>query len=165
MKHEEQINEEKMEFNIQKLTDEQEIRQLTDLLFIYTDQKDWSAATNLFVKGDIEVDMSSLVGGKPEQMTAAKLFAGFNIGLHSGKISHHMTTNFLITLRGKYAELTAHGYAWNNLLNYKGGSDLWETWGNYRLSFEKIDGAWKMNAFRYYAKYNRGNEFVRNHIL
>lgn len=40
------------------VTDEREIRQLTDLLFVYTDLKDWSAACNLYVDDSIEVDMS-----------------------------------------------------------------------------------------------------------
>ncbi len=149
--------------NTQLLVDEREIRQLADLLFIYTDLKDWSAARSLYIDGEIEVDMSSLVGGGPVQMTAGDLFAGFNTGLHAGKLSHHMATNYRITITGDQAELWAHGYAWNLLLEYHGGSDLWETWGNYRLTFQRTPNGWKMNGFRYFAKYNRGNEYVRTH--
>jgi hypothetical protein len=146
------------------LSDEHEIRQIADLLFIYTDLKDWFAARNLYVNGLIEVDMSSLVGGEPVQMTADALFAGFKTGLHSGKLSHHMATNYRTTITGDQAELWAHGYAWNRLLEYQGGSDLWETWGNYRLTFRRTPNGWKMDSFRYYAKYNRGNEAVRTHM-
>lgn len=145
------------------LTDEQESRQIADLLFIYTDLKDWSAARNLYVDGTLEVDMSYLVGGSPVQMTADELFAGFDAGLHAGKLSHHMTTNYRINVSGEQAELWAHGYAWNRLLDYQSGSDLWETWGNYRLTFRRTSNGWKMDGFRYYAKYNRGNEYVRSY--
>jgi len=145
------------------LADEQAIRYINDLLFIYTDLKDWSAARELFVDGPIEVDMSSLAGGTAVQMTADALIAGFNTGLHADKLSHHMTTNNRITISGDQAELWSHGYAWNRLLNYHGGSDLWETWGNYRLTLQRTPAGWRISAFRYFAKYNRGNEYVRTH--
>jgi hypothetical protein len=145
------------------LEDEQAIRQIVDLLFIYTDQKAWSQARQLFVDGPIEVDMSSLVGGGPVQMTADDLLAGFVVGLHEEKISHHLATNYQITLTGDEAGVWAHGYSWNRLLNYQGGSDLWETWGNYRLALRRTGQGWRLSAFRYFAKYNRGNELVRTH--
>jgi hypothetical protein len=145
------------------LEDEQAIRQIVDLLFIYTDQKAWSQARQLFVDGPIEVDMSSLSGGGPVQMTADDLLAGFSVGLHEEKLSHHMATNYQITLNGDEAEVWTHGYAWNRLLNYHGGSDLWETWGNYRFSLRRTAQGWRLSAIRYFAKYNRGNELVRTH--
>jgi hypothetical protein len=145
------------------LEDEHAIRQIVDLLFIYTDQKAWSLARQLFVDGPIEVDMSSLSGGGPVQMTADDLLGGFNVGLHAEKLSHHMATNYQITITGDEAEVWAHGYAWNRLLSYHGDSDLWETWGNYRFSLQRTAQGWRLSAFRYFAKYNRGNELVRTH--
>lgn len=145
------------------LLDEQEIRGVADLLFIHTDAKDWAAARALFVEGPVEVDMSSLVGGGPVRMTAAELFAGFEAGLHEGKASHHMASNYRVTLDGGRAELWAHGYAWNRLAGYHGGSELWETWGNYRLTFRRTGAGWRLDGFRYHAKLNRGNEHVRAH--
>ena len=149
--------------NERSAQDEREIRRLTDLLFIYTDQKAWAAARGLFVDGPIEVDMSSLVGGSAVQMTADQLFGGFSVGLHSNKISHHMATNYLVTLNGDQAELWAHGLAWNRLLGADPGNELWETWGNYRLTFRRTGAGWRMDGFRYYAAFNRGNDAVRTH--
>jgi len=145
------------------LEDERAIRHITDLLFIYTDQKEWSAARQLFVDGPIEVDMSSLAGGGPIQMTADELLAGFRAGLHEDKPSHHMTTNYRITVTGDQAEVWAHGYAWNRLLHYQAESDLWETWGNYRLPFQRTTNGWRLKGFCYFAKYNCGNDYVRTH--
>jgi hypothetical protein len=146
-------------------TDEQQLRYLADALFAFTDLKDWASATALFVEGPVEVDMSSLVGGGPTTMTAAELFVGFDRGLHAKKPSHHMATNYRIAVDEDTAELWAHGYAWNRLEDYGGGSDLWETWGNYRLTMHRGPDGWKMDGFRYYAKFNRGNEYVRTHSL
>ena len=145
------------------LEDEQAIRQIVDLLFISTDQKAWSQARQLFIDGPIEVDMSSLVRGSAVQMTADDLLGGFTVGLHAEKISHHMATNYQITVTGDEAEVWTHGYSWNRLLHYHGGSDLWETWGNYHLSLRRTAQGWRLSAFRYFATYNRGNELIRTH--
>jgi hypothetical protein len=145
--------------------DEAELRRLTDELFITTDLKDWTAARALLAEGPIEVDMSSLVGGGPVQLTADQLIAGFQAGLHPGKVSHHLATNYRIQIDGDRAELWAHGYAWNRVPALPAGSDLWETWGNYRLSFRRLGGEWRLNGFRYYSKLTRGNDAVRTHSL
>src|ERR671924_1316936 len=80
--------------------DEAEIRRLADELFITTDLKDWKAARALFQDGPIEVDMSSLAGGASVQLTADQLIAGFESGLHAGKVSHHLASNYRIQIEG-----------------------------------------------------------------
>jgi hypothetical protein len=143
--------------------DEADIRRVADELFITTDLKDWEAARALLTDGAIEVDMSSLVGGGPVQLTADQLIAGFRSGLHAGKMSHHLVSNYRVEVDGDRAQLWAHGYAWNRVSALLPGSDLWETWGNYRLSFRRVAGQWYLDGFRYYSKLTRGNDAVRTH--
>jgi len=139
------------------------IRQLVDELFIATDLKDWTATRALFSDGPIEVDMSSLGGGGALQMTADQLVDGFLAGLHAGKMSHHLATNYRIEIDGDRAEVWAHGYAWNRVPALPAGSDLWETWGNYRVTCHRVGGDWRLDGFRYYSKLTRGNDAVRTH--
>jgi hypothetical protein len=141
----------------------EELRRIADELFITTDLKDWAAARALFVDGPIEVDMSSLVGGAPVRITADQLMQGFSAGLHAGKISHHLATNYRIRIELDRAELWAHGYAWNRVPSLPSGTDLWETWGNYRLTYRREAAGWRLDGFRYYSKLTRGNEDVRTH--
>ena len=143
--------------------DEAELRRLADELFITTDLKDWSTARALFVEGPIEVDMSSLAGGGPVQLTAEELIAGFRAGLHPGKVSHHLAANYRLTVQADRAEIWAHGYAWNRVPTLPPGADLWETWGDYRLTCRRVGGAWRLDGFRYYSKLTRGNDAVRTH--
>ena len=138
------------------------IEQIADELFVFTDRKEWDRARALFVDGAIEVDMSSLAGGGPATTTAADLFAGFAAGLHARKQSHHMATNYQTTISDDTAELWANGYAWNRL---EGQPAIWETWGNYRLSFRRTASGWRISAFRYFAKFNRGDDAIRTHTL
>ena len=143
--------------------DEAEIRRVADELFIATDLKDWAAARALFADGPIEVDMSSLAGGGPVSITADQLIDGFRGGLHAGKASHHLVANYRVEVDGEQAELWAHGYAWNRVAAFAPGNDLWETWGNYRLSFRRSGDRWSLSGFRYYSKLTRGNDAVRTH--
>jgi hypothetical protein len=143
--------------------DEAEIRRIADELFITTDLKDWDAARALFADGPIDVDMSSLVGGGPVQLTADQLIAGFRSGLHAGKASHHLVANYRIEVDGDQAELWGHGYAWNRVAALGPANELWETWGNYRLSYRRSAGRWGLTGFRYYSKLTRGNDAVRSH--
>lgn len=145
--------------------DESALRQLADELFITTDMKDWAGARALFVDGTIDVDMSSLAGGGPVRMSADELLSGFKAGLHAKKASHHLATNYRVRIDDDRAELYAHGYSWNRVAELGPGADLWETWGNYRLTFRKTAGSWKMDGFRYDSKLTRGNEAVRTHSL
>jgi hypothetical protein len=143
--------------------DEAELRRLADELFITTDLKDWGTARALFVDGPIEVDMSSLAGGGPVQLTADELIAGFRAGLHPGKVSHHLAANYRITVQAGRAEIWAHGYSWNRVPALPPGTDSWETWGNYRLTCRRVGGQWRLDGFRYYSKLTRGNDAVRTH--
>jgi hypothetical protein len=147
------------------VADEAEIRRVADELFITTDLKDWEAARALFADGAIEVDMSSLAGGGPVEITADQLIDGFRSGLHAGKVSHHLAANYRVDLDGDSAEVWAHGYAWNRVAALGAGNDLWETWGNYRLGFRRLGERWLVNAFRYYSKLTRGNDAVRTHTV
>src|SRR3982751_6477105 len=114
--------------------DERTVRRIVDLLFHHTDDKDWTAGAALFVEGPVKVDMTSLAGGEPMEMTAAELFGGFEKGLHAQKLSHHMASNVVVALAGDHATARAHGYAINALQTTE-PPRLWETWGVYTLGF------------------------------
>ncbi len=96
--------------------------------------------------------MSSLGGGGPVQLPADQLIAGFQAGLHPGKVSHHLATNYRIEVDGD-----------RGVPALPAGMDLWETWGNYRLTYRRVAREWRLEGFRYYSKLTRGNDAVRTH--
>ncbi|MBA3260346.1 MAG: nuclear transport factor 2 family protein [Gemmatimonadales bacterium] len=75
------------------------------------------------------------------------------------KASHHMATNYRIAVEGDRAEIWTH--AWNRVAGFPPGEDVWETWGNYRLTARRETGGWRLDGFRYYWKPTRGNDAVR----
>jgi hypothetical protein len=144
-------------------SDEDAIRGLADALFVTTDRKEWASGRALFVDGLIDVDMSSLAGGGPVRITADELYQGFRKGLHSGKASHHMATNYQVRIAGEQAELWAQGYAWNHVAALPEGANLWETWGTYRLTCRRTPAGWRLDGFHYYSRLTRGSDAVRTH--
>ncbi len=136
------------------------ILRVVDDLFILTDRKDWPGVEALFVADLIDVDMSSLAGGGPTRLGPGIFVDGFRIGLHPNKRSHHMTTNYHVAIVGETAIVTAHGYAWNALVDR---ADLWETWGVYTIGLRRLDGRWRIAAFRYESKACRGDDAIRTH--
>jgi hypothetical protein len=143
--------------------DEQAVRDVADALFVTTDRKDWTGGRALFVEGPIDVDMSSLAGGGPVQVTADQLYEGFRTGLHAEKSSHHMATNYRVQVDGDRAELWASGYAWNHVAALPEGANLWETWGTYRLTSRRPPAGWRLDGFHDYSKLTRGTDAVRTH--
>lgn len=51
-----------------KLMEKDEIIDVANSLFIYTDEKDWGGIKELFAS-EVLFDMTSLSGGKPEKLT------------------------------------------------------------------------------------------------
>lgn len=144
---------------------ETDLRRLLDKLFVLTDAKAWEELRTLFVNDTMIVDMSSLAGGGPVEMTADELIAGFTAGLHADKISHHMATNMQVVLRDTRAEVTAQGYAWNLVTTLPAGKDFWETWGSYRLTCQQVGKKWRIDGFSYFSKHTRGPDAVRTHTV
>lgn len=119
----------------------------------------------MFIDGPMRVDMTSLVGGEPVSMTASQLFAGFNAGLHAGKISHHMTSNTEVSLAGDSASVTAHGYALNYVPAMPTQESLWETWGEYVIGAVRTGTGWRLSSFTYRSRVTRGPDAVRTHTV
>lgn len=141
------------------------VRALVDELYLATDAKDWPRAEALFAPAPMRVDMTSLIGGEPLELTPAQLFAGFRTGLHAGKLSHHMTSNMRIEIEGDVADIVAHGYAWNHVPSLPDGENLWETWGVYRLTARRTAAAgWRLTSFAYTSRLTRGPDAVRTHV-
>ena len=102
----------------------------------------------------------SLVGGEPMKITADQFFRASRPAFMR-QSQPPLAANYPIEVTGDRAEVWAHGYAWNRVPALPAGADLWETWGNYRLSFRRVAGQWRLDAFRVLFKHTRGNDAVR----
>jgi hypothetical protein len=138
-----------------------EAKAVIDELFVAVDRKDWVRTQNVFTK-DIAIDFTSLGGGKAT-VASSDLVAAWTKNLYKDKQSLHMTSNHQIQINGNRAQAYLHGYAYNKL-NSATGSDVWETWGVYRINLEQTVGGWKINTLEYFAQRNQGNERARDFV-
>lgn len=136
-----------------------EVKAVIDALFVNVDQKDWKATRSLFTQ-NVAIDFTSLGGGKAT-IPSDDLVAAWTKNLYKDKLSLHMTSNHQIKITGDRAEAYLHGYAHNKLVSAT-GSDIWQTWGNYRINLERTGSGWKINTLGYFAQHNEGNERARD---
>lgn len=146
----------------QKLADEMEIRRIVDEIDNAVDAKDWVRARTFFAD-KVEVDFTSLTGGKPAQVTADELVGAWRTNLYSDKKSFHLRTNHRIEIEGKKAKVFSKGYAFNSLA--KGAiKGLWEVWGNYAHTLEKTANGWKVSGMILTVAHTRGDDRIRAYL-
>ena len=147
-----------------KLADEAEIRRVIDEIDRTVDEKDWAKCQSYFAE-DIDVDFTSLAGGKPARIKSAELVGGWRTNLYAEKKSQHMRSNYRFNVTGDRAEVFSKGYALN-ILPMKTGGDLWEVWGDYRHTLERSSSGntWKVTGMTLAVAHARGNEKVRDFV-
>ena len=79
--------------------------------------------------------MSSLVGGDAVRMHADQLIEGFRGGLHAGKVSHHLASNYRIPIYACGTCSRARGVGEADLANW--GAEL----GNPKIFVSLIEWA------------------------
>lgn len=144
----------------QRLVDEVEIIRVVDDVDNTVDAKDWKTCRSYFLD-EIYADFTSLAGGSPGHMKANDLVGGWETNLYSDKKSHHMRSNHRVTINGDEAEVFSKGYALN-ILQSEVGSDLWEVWGNYHHTLQRVGEDWKVSGMSFFVTYARGNERARD---
>jgi hypothetical protein len=147
---------------LQRLLDEQAIRQAVDAIDNAVDAKDWAACRAWFTD-EIDVDFSALGGGPAARIPAEALVGGWQRNLYAAKPSFHMRSNYQITVEHDRADVVSKGYAFN-LLRSPLGSDLWEVWGIYRHTLVRTAHGWQVSGMALELVYARGNEKVREFV-
>ncbi len=150
------------------VADVQEMIRVADALDAAVDAKDWTAARALFTD-QIAVDFTSLAGGEPATVPADALVETWAGNLKPSKTSFHLRGNHRVSFTDKNAAVMhSTGYAWNRLEEgarpENGGEPMWEVWGNYTHTFERMDDAWRITGMTFTMTAQRGNAFVRDTI-
>jgi hypothetical protein len=145
---------------VQRITDEMDIRRIIEGIAFYVDQKDWKMVRSFWTP-DINVDFTSLAGGQPARIKADDLVKSWETNLHKEKQSFHLYSMHMVTVNGNKAEAMSKGYAYNmvpNRLPVGGGSEIWEVFGTYTHTFDRTAQGWRATSIRFNAEYSRGNQ-------
>lgn len=137
------------------VADKQQIVEVITDLFVATDRRDWAAVVACFAE-EVLFDMSSL-GGPPATRTAAKdIAAAWEQGLAPLTAIHHQAGNFRVWPRGDDADAFCYGIA----LHYRpnpSGRNTRTFVGSYDVGLRRQDGRWRIDRFRFDAKWVEGN--------
>lgn len=123
------------------------------------DSKEWALAEAQFAD-ELFVDYSSLNNQPGANAKASDLVGGWK-SLLQNVSTHHMLTNFEITVNGKKAESVSHVYA----SHAAEGIDSWVAYGRYKHSLEKQGKAWKITSMTLIMHGQTGNEKFIEEVL
>ncbi len=145
------INAQKM--TTMKLTEREQVVELVNKLYYYTDEQNWEGLRNEVFTTNVHLNMTSL-GGPDEETTAQAITDMWSEGFKDIDAVNHLGGNYIVDFdEGKVlAYATAHHYK-----KEATQGNTREFVGTYDLGIVKVDGQWRINAFKYNLKYMTGN--------
>lgn len=132
-----------------------QIEEVINKLFIYTDGQDWDKLQNEVFTTDIFFDMSSL-GGEAKNMSAREVCETWRKGFENIDSINHLGGNYIITVNGASADAFAYATA----THYKKAATQGTTRdfvGTYQLHLIAIPEGWRIDKFTYNLKFISGN--------
>ncbi len=135
----------------------EQIIEIVNKLFVYTDNRQWQNLLNEVFTGSVLFDMSSAGGGEPLTISAKEVCDKWEKGFEEIDAVHHQAGNYLVTLNA--AEAAVHVYA--IAIHFKKAAKHGKTRefiGSYDLLLSNEPGkGWRINTFRYNLKCITGN--------
>jgi hypothetical protein len=132
-----------------------EIVEVINKLFIYTDTQEWKKLQHEVFSDDVFFDVSSLGGHKSEISSAAicELWKEGFVGLDS---IHHQAANFLVQINDTVASVFAYATATHFKESASKGKTR-EFVGTYNINLMKHGVGWRIYQFKYDLKFKTGN--------
>jgi len=138
------------------MQDKQEITELVNKLFMYTDALQWNRIVTEVFAEQVLFDMSN-VNGKPAETLAAKAICDmWSQGFTGIDAVHHQAGHYLITPNGDSANIYAYAVA----MHYKKAAVKGSTRtfvGSYNMKAVQTIGGWRLSEFKYNLKFIDGN--------
>lgn len=132
-----------------------EIIEICNKLFIYTDEQKWTALLEQVFHTDIFLDMTSL-GGEAKQMKASEICEMWKKGFEGLDAIHHQSGNYLVNLFDSQADVFCYAVA----THYKAAASQGKTrsfTGSYEFQLIPTEKGWRLYKFVYHLKYQEGN--------
>ncbi len=133
----------------------EEIVEVINKLFIYTDQHEWKKLQAEVFSDDVFFDMSS-VGGPKAETTSKAICENWRKGFQGVDSVNHLAGNYLVHIN----DITATVFAYATATHYKQSATKGNTRdfiGTYDISLMKHGIGWRIYQFKYTLKFTRGN--------
>ncbi|MFD0992045.1 nuclear transport factor 2 family protein [Tenacibaculum geojense] len=142
--------------NNKQMTVREEIIELINKLFIYTDEKKWELLKNEIFADEVFINMES-AGGNAEDLAKEAVCELFQSVLNNIDAVYHLVGNHIVTMVNEnYAKVFCYATASHYHSKAQNGS-VREFVGSYDIEVVKQTEGWKVNTFTYNLKYMNGN--------
>jgi hypothetical protein len=139
-----------------ELFDKEAIGETISRLFIGTDRRDWEAV-KACLTDEVHFDMTSLAGGTPAILAAQAIVEMWEAGLRPLEAIHHQAGNLLTEVESDRATAFCYGIA-SHYLSNPSGANTRTFVGSYDFSLVRLEGRWRISAFKFNLKYIDGNK-------
>ena len=140
---------------MEHFSEREQIVEVVNKLFIYTDYQKWDKLLNEVFTGNILFDMSSL-GQDIKTIPAKEVCEIWQKGFEELDSVNHLAGNYLVTINGETADVFAYATA----THYKNSAIQGKTReliGSYDLHLMKGLQGWRIDVFKYNLKFMNGN--------
>jgi SnoaL-like domain len=132
-----------------------EIVEIVNRLFIYTDEQKWDKLQKEVFADRVEFDMSSMGGDKSEK-SSREICDDWKTGFAGIDSVNHLAGNYVVQVESQAATVFAYATA----THYKEAARKGRTrefTGTYDIGLINGTLGWRINKFRYHLKYATGN--------
>ena len=137
---------------VQELVAKDEVREAVHALFAATDARDWPRVRACFGPM-VQLDIGQ---GPAARVPARDIVAAWEKELAPLEALHHQVGNLDVKVLGPEARATCYGIAYHYLPN-KTGRNTRVFVGTYDLHLFRLQGAWRVDEFRFAMKFVDGN--------
>ena len=134
----------------------EEITNVVNKLFVFTDEQDWSALKSEVFDRDVYFDMVSMGAEKAQKITAVEICEMWQEGFKGLDAIHHQAGNYIISIEKRQALVKAYAIA-SHYKNETTEGKIREFVGSYDIGLLETSRGWRINSFKYNLKYADGN--------
>ena len=135
---------------------QQQITDVVNKLFVYTDQQDWDQLQAEVFADTVLFDMVSAGAERAETKTSLEICKLWKKGFEGLDAIHHQAGNYIIHIEHNSAVVKAYAIASHYKQSAKNGP-LRKFVGSYDIGLTEYPGGWRINRFKYNLKYMDGN--------
>lgn len=124
-------------------------------LFNAADRKEWDSVKDL-LHYEVYFDYFSVSKQPGSKKKSDEIIQGWSQFLPIFSITHHIVSNFEVTLSESMATVFCKGHA-VYLLNEEVRGEIWTTYSTYNFKLQKTGESWKITSIIYNLVYEGGN--------
>ena len=136
-------------------TEREQIVEVVNKLFIYTDHQYWEKLQNEVFSKFAHLDMTSM-GGEARELLSSEICDNWRNGFQDLDAINHLGGNYLVTIHGHKADVFAYATATHYKEKAKKGNTR-DFVGTYELSLVKNPEGWRIEKMKYNLRYATGN--------